>query len=687
MVPKTKAGSTAKGNSTAKADPKTKAGSTAEAGSTARVGSTAKAGSTVKRLALVLAAIAAVLLGTAVPASAHAALLGSDPAEGSVVRTAPAEVTLRFSEGVLLSDDSLLVYDPSGRPVQRGTAHHASGRPDSATVALRGGLRTGTYTVAWKAISADTHPVSGAWTFSVGAPSRTSAIPKQAQAGGGPAGALYGIGRYVAYLGYALMVGSACFLGVCWPRGTRLRAMRRLTVTGWAALTSATIVLLLLRGPYVNGTGLGGILDPTGLQAAVETKAGAALVSRLLLLAAAAVFLSVLFGGYARREDPRERRDLALGLAGGGVVLAVGIAATWSVVEHASVGVQPGLAMPLDVAHLLAMAGWTGGLAALLTALYRGPGIDPTAVRRFSGIAFGCVCVLVTTGLYQSWRQVGSWHALPDTSYGRWLLVKVSLVTCLMGTALVSKRRTGRLAGYAPPVPADAPDASGTPVPGTGPEATPVPGTGRAGGIAATAPVADDPLRAAQLARQRSALTRTTARKRRDADPAMTGLRRSVLVEVAVAVLVLAATTMLSGTEPGRAVEEAAAAGRAGGASGAPASGGGPVLLSLPYDTGGPKGKGNLGVHLTPARTGSDEMHLTVTDPVGDPVDVPEVDASLTLRARNLGPLPVRLRHTGPGSWAATGLQLPMPGSWQLAVTVRTDAIDEVTVTRNVEIG
>ncbi len=637
-----------------------------------------------------LSALAALVLGAAVPASAHAALLKTDPGEGSVVRTAPASITLSYSEGVLLSDDSLIVYDPTGKQVQKGTAHHASGRPDTSTVNLRTGLGNGTYTVAWKAVSADTHPVSGAWTFSIGAPSATAAIPQQQQAGSGPAGTLYGIARYVSYLGYALLVGSAAFLAVCWPRGARLPAMQRLTVGGWTTLAAGTIALLLLRGPYVNGTGLGGIFDLGGLQAAVDTTSGTALIARLLLLSAGAVFLSVMFGGYARREDPEERRDLAFGLSVGGAVLAVGIAATWAMTEHASVGIQPGLAMPVDVAHLLAMAGWIGGLAALLTALYRTSGIEPVAVRRFSRIAFGCVCVLVSTGVYQSWRQVGSWHALGTTTYGRWLLVKVALVAGMVGTAWFSRRWTARLAGQAPPSPEPeaepaAPDpTTRTPVPS--PAGPPLKALKAPAGEAADA---GDPVRAAQLARQQAALDTATARRKRDADPAGAGLRRSVLAEAAIAVVVLAVTTVLSGSEPGRAVEESAAA-APGSPAGVPAgvpSSGGQVLANLPFDTGGPKGKGDAGVHLDPARTGANQLHLTVTDPVGDPQDVPEVDVAFTLKARNIGPLPVRLRHTAPGSWAATGLQLPMPGEWQLAVTVRTSDIDEVTVTKNVAIN
>ncbi|MDI5964247.1 copper resistance CopC/CopD family protein [Streptantibioticus silvisoli] len=656
-----------------------------------------------RRLIVVLGVLTAVLFGGALPASAHAALLRSDPSQGSVVRTAPDRITLYFSEGVLLSADSLTVYDPAGKPVQRGAPGHAAGRPDSATIGLRSGLRDGTYTVAWKAVSADTHPVGGAWTFSVGAPSKTSAIPRQTEAGGGLAGALYGIGRYVAYLGFAVLVGSAAFLALCWPGGTRLRPLRRLATGGWAAVAAATIALLLLRGPYVNGTRLGGVFDLAGLRSVVGSPSGEALVCRLLLLAAAAVVLSVLFGG--RRAEPEDgpraepQGRPRTGALVAGAVVAAGIAATWSLTEHASVGVQPALAMPLDIAHLLSMAVWLGGLTALLTGLYRAGGVPAAAVRRFSGIAFSCVCVLVSTGVYQSWRQVGSWHALFGTAYGRWLLVKIALVACVVAVAGVSRRWTAKLTTAEAGTPAEAVKAEAATeavnaealkaeaaAEAVKTEAAAVVGAGPPDGTRPSADRPTDPLRAAQLARQRAVRERVSRLRVRDADPVRSGLRRSVLAEAAIAVVVLAVTTVLSGSEPGRAAEEAKAAASANGMATAPAATG-EYLATVPFDSGGPKGKGTVDVHLAPARTGADQLHLVVSDPVGNPMNVPELDVAFTLTARGIGPLPVRLRHTGPGSWEAVGLQVPMPGTWQLSLTVRTSAIDEVTVTRKVTIS
>ena len=73
-----------------------------------------------------------------------------------------------------------------------------------------------------------------------------------------------------------------------------------------------------------------------------------------------------------------------------------------------------------------------------------------------------------------------------------------------------------------------------------------------------------DGKRAAQLARQRAALATARDKRMRDADPGRSGLRRSVLAEAGVAVVLLAVTTVLTSTEPGRTEEEAKAAHRGG---------------------------------------------------------------------------------------------------------------------------
>ncbi|MGC0330900.1 copper transport protein [Streptomyces sp. SAI-170] len=623
----------------------------------------------VRTLVLLFLAVAGALLAGAAPASAHAALTGSDPRQGAVVDRAPQQVSLTFSETVSLSDDSLRVFDPKGKRADTGKAAGTGGT--TYAVKLHSGLPDGTYTVTYQVVSADSHPVSGAFTFSIGAPSSTSVSVDGQGAGEGLVGRLYGLGRYVSYAGFIVLVGGCAFVLACWPRGAGVRAVQRLVVSGWLALTAATLALLLLRGSYTTSSKFGDVFDLDLLGQVLQTKTGAALVSRLLLLAAAALFIAVLFGAYDRR-DGDEKRDLVFGLAVGGGVVAAGLAASWAMAEHASTGLQPGLAMPVDVVHLLAVAAWLGGLGALLVALYRAPvetPLDSTAVRRFSRVAFGSVVALVATGVYQSWRQLGSWSALTGTRYGQLLLVKIGLVVLLVGIAWISRRWTSQLAQ----APAGA-ERERVAVGAAAPDAEDIEGTHTRD---------TDPARAAQLARQKAAAEAARRKQARDADPRRFGLRRSVLAEAAVAVVVLAVTTMLTSTEPGRTEEEAKAAT----ASAAEASASGTLTLDMPFDTGGEDGKGVVRVDLDPARIGGNELHVYVERPNGRAFDVPEVKLSFTLESKDVGPLPVVPDHITTGHWAASGVQIPMAGDWKVAVTVRTSDIDQVTVDKNAKIG
>ncbi|MFG2798699.1 copper resistance CopC/CopD family protein [Streptomyces pseudovenezuelae] len=633
----------------------------------------------VRTLVLLLLAACGLLLTTAGPASAHAALTGSDPQQGVVVDKAPDQVSLTFSEKVALSSDSLRVLDPKGKAVQQGKPSEVSGT--TYAVKLHSGLPDGTYTVTYQVVSADSHPVAGAFTFSIGAPSTTSVSVSGETAGGGVVGWLYGFGRYMSYAGFIVLVGGAAFVLGCWQRGAGVRPMQRLVVGGWLTLTAATLLLLLLRGSYTSSGKVGDIFDLDLLGNVLQTKSGAALVSRLLLLAAAALFISVLFGAYDKRED-EEKRDLTFGLAIGGTVVAAGLAASWAMAEHASVGLQTGIAMPVDVLHLLAVAGWLGGLTALLVALYRSEvPVESAAVRRFSQVAFGSVVALVATGVYQSWRQLGSWSAFTGTRYGQLLLVKIGLVALLVGIAFISRRWTGQLADTVvqrgkraqqkervPDKERVAANASGS---GSGS------GSGKSKGAGGSK-------RAAQLARQQAAMDTARQKRTRDADPNRFGLRRSVLAEAGVAVVLLAVTTVLTQTEPGRTEEDAKAATAASSSSSA---GSGAVTLDMPFDTGGTDGKGVVTVDFDPARVGGNEMHLYVQRSNGRAFDIPEVKVALTLEAKKIGPLAVTPDRIATGHWSASNVQIPMAGDWKVAVTVRTSDIDQTTVSKNAQIG
>ncbi|WP_030043865.1 copper resistance CopC/CopD family protein [Streptomyces resistomycificus] len=581
------------------------------------------------------------LLGSAGPASAHAALRDTDPADGTVLKSAPRHLTLTFTESVGLLEDSFRVLDPDNHRLRVSPARHAPEGSDTARVTLPAKLAEGTYVVAWRVVSADSHPVSGAFTFSVGKATITAATTDTGPVEDPATESLYNIARYLAYLAVALLIGSAVFLTVCRPPDAA--PLRRLLRAGWLTLLGATLALLVLRAPYESGAGPAAALDPSALTRTLTTRPGLVPVS------------------YTR------------------AALSAGLAVTWAAGEHASAGIQVPVAMTSSVLHVLATAVWLGGLTALLTSLYRSTSAFPPAVvARFSRLAFWSVVVLVVTGVYQSWRGLGSWSAFSDTTYGRLLVVKLLAVALLLAAAGLSRRWTARLVraetetvaeerqveerqaeerqaeerqrerervaepvgGPRPPAAPAEPDVppAGPDVPPAGPDAPPV---------------------AAQ-------------------DPHRSALRRSVLAEVGVGVAVLVITTVLTGTLPGRAAAEAAESAATSGLAVA-------SVTTIPFDVGTPGGRGKVQITLDPGRTGDNAVEAVVYGPDNGISTVPELRLSFTLPAQDIGPIDAELTDRG-GYWATGALNLPLAGDWRMKATVRVSEIDQVSETKTVRI-
>ncbi|MFJ2924941.1 copper resistance CopC/CopD family protein [Streptomyces massasporeus] len=607
---------------------------------------------------MLLGTVLVLLLAGAAPASAHAALRGTDPDDGSVVKRAPRHVTLTFTESVGLLDDSFRVFGPDQRRVHTDEATHADGRSDTARVGLPGKLAQGTYTVAWRVVSADSHPVSGAFSFSVGKPSATTGQIDTGPAEDPLTGGLHDAARYLAYLAAALLVGLAAFALLCRPADTS--PLRRPLVAAWWTLLGSTVVLLLLRAPYEAGTGPAAAFDAAALGRTLTGRPGEALLARLVVLLPTAVFLIRL----SRRRGPEQRPAvLAIGTA-----LATALALTWAAAEHASAGIQVPLAMTSSVLHLLATGVWLGGLVALLLTLRRSAGDDLwEVVPRFSRIAFASVIVLAVTGLYQSWRGLGSLSALTGTSYGRLLLAKLAGVCVLLLVAGYSRRWTALIAAPAVParaaVPAPVPQPVGAPAEGH--EAAEGPETGEAG------PTSGEPEPPGGPVKPGAGSGDPGIRRR---------LRRSVLVEVAVAAVVLMITTVLTGTLPGRAQAEAARQ--------APVGALPPTTeITVPFDTGtgSVTGSGKVQISLDPARVGENGIQAIVYGSDTGIVVVPEVRITFTLPSRDVGPIDAELTDRG-GYWSTNAVNLPLAGNWTMKTTVRVSDVDQVSVERRVRV-
>lgn len=136
-------------------------------------------------LAAAVAALAlfAALLVTASPAAAHDELTGSTPADGEVVQVAPGAVELTFSNVPAAIGSEVRVLDAEGTDWAEGDVRILD---NVAVQKLRSGAPAGSYTVQWRVVSSDAHPIEGTFGFSVAgsgqaAPSASASMPTAAQ--------------------------------------------------------------------------------------------------------------------------------------------------------------------------------------------------------------------------------------------------------------------------------------------------------------------------------------------------------------------------------------------------------------------------------------------------------------------------------------------------------------------------
>jgi copper transport protein len=111
-----------------------------------------------------------------------------------------------------------------------------------------------------------------------------------------------------------------------------------------------------------------------------------------------------------------------------------------------------------------------------------------------------------------------------------------------------------------------------------------------------------------------------------------------------------------------------------------------PGMASIPYDTGGPGGRGRIQLVIVPPKVGVTTMHLATIGKNGRPVDPVEIKAAARLTRPNVGPIEMKIAKSSPGHYISLPI-FPLAGQWKVDVTIRTSDVDQVTVTTLVEIG
>jgi copper transport protein len=367
-------------------------------------------------VAWALAVVVALLASLIQPSGAwaHAALVGSQPADGATLDQAPAVLRLSFNEPV--SPLVVRLIGPSGEAVTPAV------RAENTSLTITPPpLPRGTHVLSWRVISADGHPVGGAVTFSVGAPSASPA-PGALDTDPAVKAAIWAT-RLLIYLGLFVGIGGASFIVLiaqsrplpgrteAWIAGAMLAGLAAsLLSLSLQGLDGLALPLTQFWRPQVWTSGLSTSYGETALTAAAAL---------LLGLAALRAMRPVLVGLCA-----------ACALAGTGGALALsGHAAT--------AGLGP-WSRPAVFLHGIAVALWIGSLIPLV-AIVRDRGRGDGELARFSRLIPVPLAVLIATGAYLAWTQLDRPDALWTTGYGEVLAGKLAAVLVLLGLAAANR--------------------------------------------------------------------------------------------------------------------------------------------------------------------------------------------------------------------------------------------------------
>ena len=353
-------------------------------------------------------------LAFAHPASAHAVLTSSDPAEGAVLMRAPGKVELRFNEPVQAL--ILRLIDA------RGVTHdlHARSIGDKVEAAISEELPEGTQFLSYRVVSLDGHPVGASISFSIG---RAGSRPELAAETNPRAIWIWA----VKALDLALQLGGAgmAFFFASLSPVPPSSAFRRISV-GTIGLGVPVIILSVgLQGLDLLGLPLASILELKPWTAVVGSTFSIMSLFEMLTYILTVIALTTKHTGYSKMLS-----ILAL--------LSVGCARAAS--GHAALADPAWLMRPAVFLHTTMVAIWFGALPPLLWLALTRSNAFKGALFRFATTALMSVEVLLIAGFIIATVQLREPSTLLTTDYGRLLLTKLSLVSLLLLLALWNRR-------------------------------------------------------------------------------------------------------------------------------------------------------------------------------------------------------------------------------------------------------
>jgi len=401
------------------------------------------------RLVVAVVAIAASMVLSASPAYAHATLVQSDPADGSVLDEVPGSVTLTFNESVSADSSAVELVDVDGNNHPAEIVGHGAG--DESLVVVFGTVPDGLYSLRWTAFSAsDGHITKGmiVWGFGVGADLSQASFPDSSTPVPPSEVAL----RWAMFAGLALMLGGLAVevivlkslrdrFGADSDRPWHSEASE--SVASWvrrgSVVASVAVLSLVSHQLWSISTAAGQPMADVVNTSLLSTSWGQWAIVRFLAVTAAAV---ILIG--------RSR------LAGSKALLAALSAV--ALLAEAAAGHAAGTETPLfsianDSLHLAAALSWVGGVFVLWQILRnrefdRPERLAAAAVKEFSPFAEATLAATLVTGLLGLGPLITSVDSFVGSAYGQTMILKLLALGIVLILALATRRGLSPKGGH-----------------------------------------------------------------------------------------------------------------------------------------------------------------------------------------------------------------------------------------------
>ena len=565
---------------------------------------------------LLVLAVAVWLLPPGREAEAHANLARANPSPNSVLEEPPARAAIWFTEPIEPSLSEVRVLDSRGAQVDDGNVLADRNDPTAISVGLVP-LPDGTYTVAWKNVSTvDGHRVRGSFLFSIGQP--ISGAPVEAPDEPLLQSLAEPVLRWLILTGVLAMAGGLLFELLVWRptllarqanaslrRAGALLASRssKLVWAGIALLLGASLAQLLLQTSLVHEISIGEAIGAPVKAMLTGTEWGRLWLWRFGLILA---FALVLFAAPRLVQDAAGQRQQAAKLLALG--LGGGILWTLSLTSHGAATPEiRSFALTADFIHLLAAAFWVGGLFHFAL----GAPVVMSALSPRDRLA----CLVAMTPRFSTVASLSVGALIVTGVFSAWAQVTTPpAIQTAYGAVLVAK-------------------------------------------IVMVVPLLL--LGGLNLVWVRPRLTR--------GEDATRWLKRFLLGEAALALLVLASVGVLTSLEPARQVASREGIGV-------------PDSLTFRESVEGT----DIGLNVRPGRVGPNDITVSLADRLGAPITgATDVTVRLTYLEADLGEEAAPAVSAGNGDYRLEGAPLSISGPWQAEIAVRrSDAFDARTAFR-----